>query len=179
MDRLNKNIISALFLCAFFFVGTSVSAQEDWRPKYMGEIHVGYGTTSKVSGIDTYMGRVMLGTVHGIAFDRYGDIGVGVDGVMLTHYYANQGLRFYMNPYLSVRPAYPLNKNLSVFMDCALGASIPLINMDGGSTEFTYHFGPGIRYKRMNFSLGAQGIGSGDGSITFFAKVGIYLGKQK
>lgn len=178
MNRLKTKTIFAILIAISIFTGTRSYAQDNGFIKYMGEIHAGYGTTSKVGDIDTYMGRVMLGTIHGIAFDRYGDVGLGVDAVMLTHYYKDQGLRFMVNPYFSVRPAYPISKKFSVFMDCTLGVSIPVVNMDGGSSEFTYQFGPGFRFKRMNISLGVQGIGSGEGSTTFFAKLGINLGRQ-
>ena len=178
MNKLKTSVISSVLIAVFSMVISNAYAQKAWKPKYMGELHVGYGTTSKVKSINTYMGRVMLGTIHGIAFDKYGDVGIGVDGVMLTHYYRDHGMRFLVNPYLSVRPAYPLSDNFSVFLDCALGASIPVVNMKGGETEFTYQFGPGIKYKKLNLSLGMQSIGSGDGSITFFAKLGFYLGKQ-
>lgn len=178
MNRLKTKTIFAVFIAIFIFTGVRSNAQDNGLIKYMGEIHTGYGTTSKVKGFDTYMGRVMLGTIHGIAFDRYGDVGLGVDGVMLTHYYKNQGLRFMVNPYFSVRPSYPLSKNFSVMLDCALGASIPIVNMEGGKTEFTYETGAGFKYKRMNIVVGMQCIGSGEGSTTFFAKLGINLGKK-
>jgi len=54
---------------------------------YFGEYHIGYGTTSSVDGNDTYTGNVMLGTIQGVQYQRYFQIGLGVDGQMLTHYY--------------------------------------------------------------------------------------------
>lgn len=172
-----NSYLRSLFLLTSCFLFTYAYAQYDWKPKYMGEIHAGYGTTSKVKGNDTYCGRVMLGTTHGVAFGEYGDIGVGVDAVMLTHYYSGEGLRFAANPYFSVRPAYPISNNFAVFLDCALGATIPVVNLEGSDTEFTFQFGPGIRYKKLNVSFGMQNIGSGKGSTTFFAKLGLYLSK--
>lgn len=179
MNRLKTKTFFTILLAIFIFTGTRSYAQDKGFIRYMGEIHTGYGTTSKVKGIDTYMGRVMLGTIQGIALDRYGDVGFGVDGVMLTHYYKDQGMRFLVNPYLSVRPSFPLSEKFSFMLDCALGAYIPVVNMEGGKSEFSYEFGGGFKYKRMNILVGMQSIGSGDGSITFFAKMGIYLGKQK
>lgn len=176
-----KNIsyyLKVLLLLVSFFSVTSAYSQYDWKPIYMGEIHAGYGTTSKVDGRDTYFGRVMLGTTHGIAFGKYGDVGIGVDAVMLTHYYSNDGLRFAANPYFDIRPAWPFSDDFAVFLDCALGATIPVINLEDGKTEFTYQFGPGIRYKKLNISLGMQSIGSRKGSTTFFAKLGLYLSKK-
>ena len=171
-----------LVLLIFCFGVSHIYAQYDWKPKYMGEIHAGYGTTSKVKvedkSIDTYMGRVMLGTTHGVAFGKYGDMGIGVDAVMLTHYYSGEGLRFLVNPYYSVRPAFPTSENFSVFLECTLGAMIPVVNMEGSETEFSFQLGPGIKYKRTNISLGIQNIGSGKGSTTFFAKLGLYLSKK-
>lgn len=169
--------LKGLLLLASCFSATSAYSQYDWKPKYMGEIHAGYATTSKVDGHDLYTGRVMLGTTHGVAFGKYGDLGIGVNAIMLTHYYSGEGLRFAANPYFSVRPAWPFSEDFAVFLDCALGATIPVANMEGGKTDFTYQLGPGIRYKRLNISLGMQTVGSGKGSTTFFAKLGLYLNK--
>ncbi len=174
---MNQKLIKAFICVAIAFLFPYVSnAQIDWKPKYAGEIHMGYGTTSSAQGFDTYLGRVMLGTTHGVAFGKYGDVGLGFDAVMFTHYYKNQGLRFAINPYFSVRPTYPITNSFSVFLDCAIGASVPVVNMTG-DTEFLYQFGPGIKLKRFNCTLGIQNIGTGEGSTTFFTKVGIILGK--
>ncbi|MBE6292189.1 MAG: hypothetical protein E7091_07235 [Bacteroidales bacterium] len=177
--KLSTKMFFAVLLTAFSLSFAQVYAQNGLKPHYVGEIHTSYGSTSKVYGYDTYLGRVMLGTVHGVAFGRYGDVGVGIDGVMLTHYYRGQGMRFLMNPYISVNPAWPVSDKLSVFLDCAIGASIPLVNLKGGTVELLTQVGPGIKYKKMNFSLGIQNLGNGDGSTTFFAKLGFYLSKQK
>lgn len=154
------------------------SPKWDWKPKYMGEIHTGYGTTTSVKGHDTYMGRVMLGMTHGVAFGKFGDVGVGIDGVMYTHYYKGESMTFAANPYVSVRPAYPITKSFSVFLDCSLGASILCNNNENTTNEFLFQFGPGIKFKRLSVCCGMQNIGSGEGSTSFFAKLGIYLGKQ-
>ena len=176
--KMSTKIFFTVLLTVFSFSTTQVFAQYDWQPKYAGEIHVSYGSTSKVQDFDTYVGRVMLGTIHGVAFGKYGDVGIGIDGVMLTHYYRGQGMRFLANPYLSIRPSWPLSDKFSVFLDYAIGASIPVANLKGGTTELMLQIGPGIKFKKMNLSLGMQKLGDGDGSVTFFAKLGLHLGKR-
>lgn len=173
-----NSVLKSLFFSFFFSSAAYTYAQYDWKPKYMGEIHAGYGTTTKVESMDTYQGRAMLGTMHGVSFGKYGDLGIGVDAIMYTHYWHDDGLRFAANPYFTVRPAYPFSADFAVFLDSAFGATIPVANIHNGETEFTYQFGPGIRYKKMNISLGMQSIGSGKGSTTFYAKLGLYLSKK-
>ena len=178
MNKLKTKTFIIFLFGLLFFSATDICAQNAWSPKYTGDIHVGYGTTSKVYGMNTYLGRVMLGTTQGVAFGRYGHIGLGVDGVMLTHYYRGQGMRCLVNPYFSVRPTFPLSRKFSLFIESIIGASIPVANLDGGTNEFTYQFGPGMKINRLTFSFGVQGMGSGQGSTTFYAKLGIDLGKQ-
>jgi len=172
---MNKKILIGLCAVLVLLLPGVSKAQGNLNLKYSAEIHTGYGTTTKVQGNDMYIGRVMLGTIHGVSFDKYGEIGVGFDAVMLTHYYKSEGLRFAANPYVSVRPTYPITEKFSVFLDCALGATIPVVNMENSKTDVSYMIGPGIKYRKLNLSVGFNQIGSGSGSTSFFERLGLYL----
>ena len=65
----------------------------EWGPKYMGEMHIGYGTSRKQNGYKAYCGRAMLGTLQGVQLSNYLSAAVGVDAVMFTHYYKGQDMR--------------------------------------------------------------------------------------
>ena len=180
--KFGKTLLVLLLFCVSDSVSASSGDENDWRtdfkPHYSGSIHVAYGTTSKVKGNDTYIGRVMVGTIHGVGFGKYGDAGVGVDAMMFTHYYPDQEMTFGVNPYLSIRPAIPFSKNAAAFVDFAIGASIPVTNKEFAESEMICHFAPGIRAKRFELSVGFEMLGTGEGSFTGFAKIGIRLGKN-
>lgn len=179
MKRLK--VVKALVLCAMCLISV-IGAQAkitfyDWKPKYMGEIHGGYGMTSKVHGIDLYMQRGMIGTMQGISMGRYGDIAIAVDGVIFTHYPEADGIRFSVNPYFAIRPAWPLNEKASVFIDLGFGKMFNVVH-DCNVEDFnTIQYGIGARYKRGNISVGMQKFGSGEGSNTLYVKIGLYFGK--
>ena len=78
----------------------------EWGPKYMGEMHIGYGTSRKQNGYKAYCGRAMLGTLQGVQLSNYLSAAVGVDAVMFTHYYKGQDMRFNMDVYLDLRGYY-------------------------------------------------------------------------
>lgn len=144
-------------------------------PKYVGELHIGYKTTSKVSGMDTYSAWAELGTLQGVSFNQYLDVALGVDAIMLTHYYHGRGLRFGMKTYADFRPAYPITDSFKVFLDLGLGAVFNIYADPELGSAFYCQFGPGFRYRKLNFSLGLQSWGTGQGSCGFFTKVGLYF----
>lgn len=156
--------------------GSAQSFQWEMSPKYVGEIHTGYKTTTKVSGFDTYSGMVALGTLQGVSLNRYLDLAVGVDALMLTHYYKNHDLRFGMNVYFDMRPAFPITDKFKVFLDLGLGGFFGVHSepYELGSGFFC-QFGPGFRYRKLNLSMGLQSIGSGQGATAFYAKLGLYF----
>ena len=101
-------MLLALVVGILGYVPLSGSAQGfkwEMSPKYIGEIHAGYKTTTSVSGIKLYTGTVELGTLQGVSLNQYLDLAVGVDAFMLTHYYSGCGLRFGMDVYFDMRPA--------------------------------------------------------------------------
>ena len=141
----------------------------------MGEIHVGYKTTTKVSGFNTYSGMVELGTLQGVSLNQYLDLSLGVDAIMYTHYYPNCDQRFGMNVYVDMRPAYPISDRFKVFLDLGLGGFFGIHGEPDMGNGFFCQFGPGIRYRNLNLSLGLQNYGTGKGTSAFFAKVGLYF----
>lgn len=152
--------------------------QWEWKPKYTGEIHTGYKTTTSAKGIKMYTGMVELGTLQGVSLNQYLDLSVGVDAFMLTHYYKGNGMRFGGYAYFDMRPGYPVNNDFKVFLDLGLGGffnihSEPEYGRIGDG--FFCQFGPGIRYKKLNLSMGLQSFGTADGSVGFFSKIGIYF----
>lgn len=147
----------------------------EWTPKYVGEIHAGYKTTTEVSGYDTYSGMVELGTLQGVSLNQYLDLAVGVDAFMMTHYYSGKGLRFGMNAYFDMRPAYPINDRFKVFLDLGLGGYFGIKSDPDMGNGFFCQFGPGFRYRKFNLSLGLQNFGTGKGATGFFAKIGLYF----
>lgn len=149
----------------------------EWEmsPKYVGEIHTGYKTTTKLSGYDMYTGMVELGTLQGISLNQYLEIMAGVDAFMMTHYYKGKDLRFGMDVYIDVRPAYPITDKFKVFIDLGLGGYFDIKSDPKLGSGFFCQFGPGLRYRKFNLSLGLQNFGTGEGTTGFFAKVGLYF----
>lgn len=149
----------------------------EWRmePKYMGEIHAGYKTTTKFSGFNSYSGMVQLGTLQGVSLNQYLDLGLGVDAFMLTHYYSGCDMRFGMNVYFDMRPAYPINDRFKVFLDLGLGGFFSVHSEPEFGSGFFCQFGPGFRYRKFNLSLGLQNYRTGGGSTAFFTKIGLYF----
>lgn len=147
----------------------------EMSPKYVGELHAGYKTTTHVSGMNTYTGMAELGTLQGVSLNQYLDLAVGVDAFMMTHYYTDCGLRFGMTTYFDMRPAYPISDKFKVFLDLGLGGFFNIKSEPELGSGFFCQFGPGFRYKKFNLSCGLQSFGTGDGSVGFFAKVGLYF----
>lgn len=156
--------------------GFAQSFKWEMTPKYVGEIHAGYKTTTKVSGFDTYSGMVELGTLQGVSLNQYLDLAVGVDALMLTHYYKGHDLRFGMNVYFDMRPAYPITDKFKVFLDLGLGGFFNVhsepYKLGNG---FFCQFGPGFRFRKLNLSMGMQTFDSGKGATAFYAKLGLYF----
>lgn len=173
-----KKSLQILAVAIIGLTPTIVKAQGfEWSmdPKYVGEIHAGYKTTTKVSGHNTYSAWAELGTLQGVSFNEYLDVAIGVDAIMLTHYYHGKGLRFGMKTYADFRPAYPINDRFKVFLDLGLGAAFNIYAEPELGSGFYCQFGPGIRYRKFNLSLGLQSWGTGQGSCGFFTKVGLYF----
>ena len=166
-------------LTIILFTYSSLAALADggfnweWTPKYFGEIHIGYNTTTKVGGLNTYSASANIGTLQGVSINKYMQAGAGVDGVMFTHYYNGSGLRWALAAYSDFRFLYPVNDKFSPFINLALGAHIMLKPGDG--TSFYCEFGPGIKYKKFNLNCGLLHIGKGSGSNHFFVKTGFYF----
>lgn len=170
-------IYKIALLLAITLSSTSLSAENLVQKEdihYFGEYHVGYGVTSSVNGHDTYTGNVMLGTVQGIQYKQYFQLGIGVDGQMLTHYYKNQKLRYGVLGYGDIRGSYPLTDDFRVTLGGSFGVSYS-IEPSGGGTPFYMEIGPGVIYKHLLFKAGLQKTGSGDGSNHLFVKLGFHF----
>lgn len=173
-----KSMLVALVVGLFGFIPQFGFAQDfkwEMSPTYIGEIHTGYKTTTKVSGYDTYSGLVELGTLQGVSLNQYLELSVGVDAFMLTHYYSGKGLRFGMDVYFDMRPAYPINERFKVFLDLGLGGFFGIKSEPAMRNGFFCQFGPGFRYRKLNMSLGLQSFGTGEGSTGFYTKIGLYF----
>lgn len=147
----------------------------EMTPKYVGEIHVGNKTTTKVSGYDMYTGMAELGTLQGVSLNQYLDLAIGVDAFMFTHYYSGCGLRFGGDVYFDVRPGYPITDSFKAFIDLGLGGYFNIHSKPKFDSDFYCQFGPGFRYKKFNLSLGLQSFGTGKGSTGFYTKIGLYF----
>ncbi|MDE6367389.1 MAG: hypothetical protein K2L33_07370 [Muribaculaceae bacterium] len=144
-------------------------------PKYVGEIHAGYKTTVIVSGNDNYSGMAELGTMHGVSINQYLDLSLGVDAFMMTHYFSGHDLRFGMDVYFDMRPAYPVTDKFKVFLDLGLGGYFGVHSWPDMGHGFYCQFGPGLRYRKFNLSFGMQSFGTGQGSTGFYTKLGLYF----
>ena len=170
-----RKVLVALVLSLIPLSGFSQGFQWEMSPKYMGEIHAGYKTTTKVSGADNYSGMVELGTLQGVTLNKYLDLAVGVDAFMLTHYYSGCGLRFGMDVYFDMRPGYPLDDKTKVFLDLGLGGCFGVHSEPKMKSDFYCQFGPGIKYRKLNLSLGLQSFGTGSGAVGFYSRIGLYF----
>lgn len=167
-----------ILLCSLFLLPVVAKAEIpawEWKPKYMGEMHLGYGTTADLMGRDAYVGRVMLGTLQGAQINEYLSIAAGIDAVMMTHYYKGQDLRFAMNTYIDMRGYYPVTDKFSPFLDLAFGCGLDVHPWDSNNRPyFLCQFGPGLKYRKFVLSCGLQQLGVGDtGFSTFYVKVGL------
>ena len=168
-----------LFITLLFGVSALVANAQngfkwEWTPKYFGEVHIGYNTSSKVGGIKTYSAAADVGTLQGVSINKYLQAGIGIDGIMLTHYYKGQGLRWGLSAYSDFRFLYPVSDDFSPFLNLALGAAVSL-KPKGDGAEFYCEFGPGLKYKKFNLSCGLMHIGKGEGTNHFFVKTGFYF----
>lgn len=141
----------------------------EWNPKYYGEYRAGYGTTNHVNGMNNYYGRAILGTIQGVRFNKYLQMGVGVDGIMMTHYYKGESLRWAMDAYADMRGFYPVNERFKLFIDLGLGA-FTAFNVKTDNTSFFCQFGPGIQYRKFTLSTGLQHCGKKIN--TFYSTIG-------
>lgn len=169
-----KKVLLLIGLMCLLMPGLASAEGFKWtmNPQYSGEVHIGYGTSS--SNEYAYMGRAMVGTVQGLKLNQYATVGLGIDGIMYTHYYKGQDLSWAMNTYFDMRGFYPINDEFSCFIDLGLGVNFNLHPSSGGA-KFFCEFGPGIKYKKYTLSLGLQNIGTGKGTSTFFVKTGLYF----
>ena len=175
---LKKKLLNVLAILSFLIGTMNANAEKfewNWTPKYQGEINLGYKTTTKVQGIDTYSQLAELGTVQGVSLNQYLFLGVGIDALMFTHYYKGNGLRFAMDTYFDIRPTYPVTDNFKVYLDLGLGAYYSIKSEPSVGHDFFCQFGPGFRYRKLNFCLGLQSMGTGNGSTGFFTKIGLYF----
>lgn len=173
-----KSMLLALMVGILGFLpqlGFAQGFKWEMSPKYVGELHAGYKTTTKVSGINLYTGMAELGTLQGVSLNQYLDLAVGVDALMLTHYYTDCGLRFAMATYFDMRPAYPINDRTKVFLDLGLGGYFNIKSDPDFGSGFFCQFGPGVKYGKANLSCGLQKFGTEKGSLGFFGKLGLYF----
>lgn len=173
-----SKLLYAVIVGIIGFLPLSSHAQVfEWEmsPKYIGEMHVGYKTTTHSMGYNSYSGMVELGTLQGVSLNKYLDVAIGVDALMMTHYYSNCGLRFLMNTYLDIRPSYPITDKFKVFIDLGLGGYYNIKSKPQINNGFYCQFGPGFRYRKFNLSLGLQSFGTEKGSVGFYSKIGLYF----
>lgn len=145
-------------------------------PKHYQEWRLGYGTSTENNGMKGYLGRVILGTIQGVNFNEYLQAGIGIDGIMYTHYYPNHNIRWALDVYADVRGFYPIYNDLKVYLDLGLGVFFSTLNAKKGlvygknKTSFFCQFGPGIQYKKWTLSLGLNHIGKK--TNTFYTTIG-------
>jgi len=172
MDRLKIYLVSFCIIAGFCNVKAE-SMGFSIEPEYAGEVHIGYGSTSKINGFNTLQGRVSFGTIQGVKLCEYFQVGAGLDFLLFTHHYAGQQMRTGMTIFGDFRGMYPLNNSITPFLDLALGGYFGF-NKNGGSA-FYCEFGPGIKYNNWALSLGLDAIGTESGSCTFFIKIGYWF----
>ena len=171
MDTLKLKKACLLVLVCFPFWANAI--EFEFNPKYVGELHLGYTTTKKVNGYNTYTAYGSFGTLQGCSINQYLEVSLGVDAAMYTHYYRGQGLRFAMLTYADMRGFYPVTEKFSPFINLALGGGFMVRPFGGGN--FYCEFGPGIKYRKFNLSCGLANIGTGKGTSHFFVKTGLYF----
>lgn len=162
-------------LLALPFLGSAQGFEWKMEPKYVGEIHLGYKTTTHVKDFNTYSGMVELGTLQGVSLNQYLEMGIGVDAFMMTHYYPGHDVRVGADIYFDIRPSYPVTDQFKVFLDLGLGGYFGIYSEPKMDDGFYCQFGPGFRYRKFNLSLGLQSFGTKDGSVGFFTKLGLYF----
>lgn len=150
-------------------------------PRYKGEVSLCYGTSSKEQGRDSYLQRVGLGTVQGVALNDFIELGLGVDIDFYTHYYKDKepykseglsGFRMAMKEFVDARGRYPFSDSFAVILDLGLGLSHGILHM-GTQPMFFCQFGPGIEWRHLTFYTGLQSFGSSPGVNTWFARVAV------
>ena len=152
--KLYFKAIGLLFAaCCFFPQSLRAGVHTDDGVYYVGEYHLGYGTSSSVNGYSTYTGNVMLGTIQGVQFLKYAQLGIGVDARMLTHYYKGQGIRYGFRGYGDARFLYPVNEDFAAMIGGSFGVDYS-IEPSGGDTPFYMEIGPGIIYKKSVLVMG-------------------------
>lgn len=168
-----------LLLLAVALLPLAASAQLpkwEWHPKYMGTLHAGYSTSSKVEGYKTYTAKALLGTLQGVQLSNYLSAAIGVDGQMFTHYYKGGKLRWSLTSYANFRGCVPLQGSFTPYLNLSLGAVTQLKPSHG--SEFYCEFGPGFRYKKLDFNCGLvhQPMPKQEkGTNHFYAKIGFYF----
>lgn len=171
----NMNMKKAMMLALVLLAFAPMSSQAfewEWDTKYLGEIHAGYNTSNTINGINTYTGAAIFGTLHGVQLNKYASIALGADVNMLTHYYKNQELRWKMATFVDMRGYYPVTKKFSPFLNLAVGATF-FVHPAPDDADFYCKFGPGFRYKHLDFSCGLQHVAKDINH--FFVKLGLFF----
>lgn len=147
-------------------------------PRYKGEVSLYYGTSAKVQGFDTYLQRVGIGTVQGVALNEFLEFGLGVDIDFYTHYYKDKepyksadlsGFRMSMKEFVDARGRYPFTDSFAVILDLGLGLSHGLLHYTTQPVFFC-QFGPGIEWGHFTFYTGLQSFASAN---SWFARVAV------
>lgn len=151
---------------------SSKNFRSDFKPHYMGEIHVGDAFTDPI----VVSNHVMVGTIQGLSIGKYGDVGFGVDAQINTGYPKGGDFPImHVAPYMSVRPAFPITEKFSIGLNMNMGISIPVLNCgDGAEAQFEAEFAPSLRFKSLRFDIGAKIAG---GQALPVARLGIYLSR--
>ena len=156
---------------------TTVSERKIQREKtnvnvwYQGEVNFGYGLAGSISyngeSADAEFSRVFIETIHGARITKYAFVGLGT-GVQ----YALDYEEAIIPVFLDLKGYYPVSDDFAPYVAFDLGYGIGTSDFDGG---FYGSFGAGLNYRKLNFGLGyqMQGIGEGAKLGSFFLKVGL------
>lgn len=172
MKNGKKKIMIPLLVTLFQMPMSLHAFNWEWDTKYLGEVHAGYNTTNKVNGVNTYTGAAIFGTLQGVQLNKYASVAFGADVNMLTHYYKNQDIRWKMATFIDMRGYFPVTEKFSPFLNLALGATF-YVHPAPTSADFYCEFGPGFRYKHLDFSCGLQHVAKKINH--FYAKIGIFF----
>lgn len=167
-----KKVKMLAFALLAFTPMTLFASDREWDTKYLGEIHAGYNTSNKSNGFKTYTAAAIFGTLQGVQLNKYASIALGVDVNMMTHYFSGQDLRWKMATFVDMRCYYPVKEKFSPFINLAVGADF-FVHPKPNDADFYCEFGPGFRYKHLDFSCGLQHTAKKTNH--FVAKIGIFF----
>ncbi|MBP3353143.1 MAG: hypothetical protein J6L02_00610 [Bacteroidales bacterium] len=166
-----KKLSLLLLLVLFSVMSYAKPPKWEWKTEYYGEYRIGYGTNHKIDGVNPYVGRAIIGTVQGVRLNEYIQFGVGLDGIVMTHYYKGKGPRWGADGYFDIRGFYPVSEKFKVFMDLGLGTNIDCSDLDKIKSDFFCQFGPGLQCKRFTLTTGLQHLGKK--LNTFYSTIGL------